>query len=48
MLTQLEKNVKEDEIVVREIVRNPTGPRVALGKQQEIEETIDFYSNYAS
>ena len=48
MLTQVEKTVKEDEIVVIEMTRTSKGPRVAMGKQQEIQEKIDFYGNYAN
>ena len=34
ILSQLEKTIREDEIVVAEMVKSSKGPRIAMGKLQ--------------
>jgi hypothetical protein len=49
MLAQAEKTIRENDIIVGEMNRSSSkGPRVAISKQQELEETIEFYGNYAN
>lgn len=47
MSQQLDKTLREDEVIVQEMGRLNRGTRIALAKQTELEEKLELYGHFA-
>lgn len=48
MLQQLDKTIREDEIVVEEMNKLSKNSRIIFSKQTELNEKIELYNNFVS